>query len=92
LLPFSSSMVGRQASDRLLDAVELADTVERLLRDRRSDGGVHVKELTPHMRPTAGLGDVATDEQLVEPGIAIGVDHAGETLEVCPWVLALAIW
>ena len=55
LLAFSSSMVGGRAVDRLLDTVELADAVERLLGDRRADGGVHIEEFAPDMGPAAGF-------------------------------------
>jgi hypothetical protein len=41
--------------------------------------------------PATGLGNPVAGEQLVEPGITIGVDHAGEALEVRPRVLALAV-
>src|SRR5580658_7195912 len=84
-------MVRWQAFDPLLDAVELADLVERLLGDWRSDRGVYVKELTPDVCPTAGFDDGAAGEQLVEPGIAIRVNHTMEVLQVGPRMLALAV-
>src|SRR5207247_8825868 len=37
-LAFSSSVIGRQAVDCLLDTVELADAIERLFGNRRADG------------------------------------------------------
>jgi hypothetical protein len=89
LLAFSSSVVGGRAFDRLLDAVELADAVERLLGDRRGCGGMYIEELAPDMRPAGGLDDLSAREQLVEAGIAIGVDDAAELLQVGPRVLAL---
>src|ERR1700676_4213456 len=84
-------MVGRQAVDRCFDPVQLADAVKRLLGDRRADGSVYIEELTPDVSPTAGFGDTIAGKQLVESGIAIGMDHAGEPLQVRPRVLALAI-
>ena len=84
-------MLGRQAADRLLDPVELADVIERLLGDRRSRGGVDIEEFAPHMRPTGGFGDPVAGEQFVEPGIAVGMDDAGELLQVGSRVLALAV-
>jgi hypothetical protein len=41
--------------------------------------------------PTGSFGDAITRKQLVEPGIAIGMDHASEPLQVLARVLALAI-
>jgi hypothetical protein len=84
-------MVGREAGDRLLDAVELADAVERLLGGRRRGGGVHVEEFAPNMGPAGGLGDLPAGEQLVEPGVPVGVDDAAEAFEVGPRVFALAV-
>src|SRR5258707_6342700 len=84
-------MVGGESLDCLLNPVELTDTVERLLGDRRSDGGMNVEELAPDVGPATGLSNPVAGKQLVEPGIAIGVDHAGEALEVRPRVLALAV-
>src|SRR5580658_3258390 len=84
-------MVGRQALDRLLDTVELTDPIKCLLGDRRTDSGMHVEELAPDVRPTAGLDDVAAGEQLLKPGIAVGVDDAAEVFEMGPRVLTLAI-
>ena len=87
----ASPMVGRQACDRLLDAVEMADAVEGLLGDRRADGGMDVEEFAADMGPAGGLGDPVAGEQLVEPGIAVGVDDAAEVFEMRPRVLALAV-
>lgn len=84
-------MVGRQAFDPLFDAVELADPVERLLGDWRSNRGVHIKELAPDVCPTARFDDGAAGEQLVESGIAVGVDRPLEVLQVGPRVLTLAV-
>jgi hypothetical protein len=52
---------------------------------------MHVEELAPDVRPTAGLDDVAAGEQLLKPGIAVGVDDAAEVFEMGPRVLTLAI-
>jgi hypothetical protein len=47
-------------------------------------GGVHVKELSPHMRPADSLDDAVAGEQLVEPGIAVSMCDAMEVLKVGP--------
>jgi hypothetical protein len=44
---------------------------------------MHVEELGSHMRPTGGPGDPITGEQLVETGIAIGIDD-GESSSDAP--------
>jgi hypothetical protein len=41
--------------------------------------------------PAASLGDPAADEQLIEPGIAVGVDDAAEVLQMNARVLTLAV-
>jgi hypothetical protein len=52
---------------------------------------MHVKELAPDVRPTAGFRNAVASEQLVEPGISIGVDHTAEALEVSPRMFTLAV-
>jgi hypothetical protein len=90
-LAFSSSVVGGRAVDRLLDAVELADAVQRLLGDRRRGGGVYVAKLSTHVGPAGGLDDLRTGEQLVESGIAVSMNDAAEVLQVRARMLALAV-
>src|SRR6266581_9589380 len=53
---------------------------------------MNIEELSPHMGPAGRLDDPSTNEQLVEPGIPVGVDDAAEALQVRPRVLALAVW
>ena len=84
-------MFGREACNRLLDAIELADAVERLLGDWRAGGSMHVKKLAPNMGPTPGFGDLVAGEQLVETSISIGMDDAPELIEVGARMLALAV-
>ena len=50
-----------------------------------------VEELAPDMRPAGSLGDPVAGEQLVEAGITVGVDDAGEFFEVSARMLALAV-
>jgi hypothetical protein len=52
---------------------------------------VDIKELTPHMCPTAGFDNPTTDEQFIEPGIAVGVNDAAKVLQMRLRMLALAI-
>src|SRR5260370_23169848 len=52
---------------------------------------MNIEELSSHMGPAGRLDDPSTGEQLVEPGIAIGMDDAAEVLQVRPRVLALAV-
>jgi hypothetical protein len=87
----SSPVIGESAVDCSFDPVQLSDPVERLLGDRRSGRGVHVKELASHMRPAGSLGDAVAGEQLVESGVAIGMDHTAEVAEMGSWVLAFAV-
>jgi hypothetical protein len=44
LLTFPSPNIGRQTGDRLVDLVEVADAVERLLGGRRAGGGMDVED------------------------------------------------
>ena len=66
------------SSKILLNRVKLADAIERFLRDRRGGRGVNIEEFAPHMRPAGGLDNPSAGEQLVEPGIAVGVNDAAE--------------
>src|SRR5690348_10498127 len=43
------------------------------------------------MRPAAGLDNAAADKQLVEPGIAVGVDDTAEVLQMRLRMLAFAV-
>jgi len=43
------------------------------------------------MRPAAGLDEAVAGEQLVEAGIAVGMDDAAELLQVSPRMRALAV-
>ena len=62
----------------------LADAIERLFGSRRAGRGVHVEELSSYMRPTGCLGDAVAGEQLIEPGITVGMDNAAELLQMTP--------
>jgi hypothetical protein len=74
------SPVGRSSVDDLLDGIELADAIERFFGDGAADGDVDIEEFAPHMRPAASLDNPITDEQLIEPSVAIGVNDAAEVL------------
>jgi len=52
---------------------------------------VNIEEFAPHMRPAAGLNDPAADEQLIEPGIAIGVNDAAEVPQMRLRMLAFSV-
>ena len=47
-----------------------------------------IEEFAPHMGPAAGLDNPTTDEQFVEPGIAVGVNDAAKVLQMGLRVLA----
>ena len=84
-------MIGHEAVDLLLDLVKLANAFERLLRGRGAVGGMHVEELAPDVGPAGGLDDAVPGEQLVEPGIAVGMDRAAERLQMGSRMLTLAV-
>src|SRR5215475_13405753 len=84
-------MVGREAFDRFFDPIELTNAIERLFGDRRAGSGMDIKKLAPDMRPTAGLDDAVAGKQLVEPGIAVGMDDAGERVEVGTRMFTFAV-
>jgi len=50
-----------------------------------------VEELAPDMGPAGGFGDPVAGEQLVEPGITVGVDDAAEVFEMALRVRTLAV-
>ena len=50
-----------------------------------------VEELAPHMRPAGRFGESAGLIQLIEPGIAVGLQHAAEAAQMRARMLALAI-
>jgi hypothetical protein len=52
---------------------------------------VDVKEFAPYMRPAAGFDDPAAGKQLVEPGIAVGVDDTAELLQMSLRMFAFAV-
>ena len=52
---------------------------------------MNIEEFAPHMRPAGGLDNPSAGEQLVEPGIAVGVNDATEVLQMGLRMLAFAI-
>jgi hypothetical protein len=96
---FSSTMFRQEAFDRLLDTMKLVDAVERFRSNRRAGGG----ELARDMRPTARFGYPIAGGGLIEvgplvgpasglrTGTDVGVDDAGERLQIGPRVLVFAI-
>jgi hypothetical protein len=52
---------------------------------------MNVEELAPHMGPAGRFGDAVAGVQLIETGVAIGVDDTGEVFEVGARMLALAV-
>jgi hypothetical protein len=52
---------------------------------------VDIKEFAPHMRPAGGLDNPIAGEQLIEPGVAIGVNDAAEVLQMRLRMLAFAV-
>jgi hypothetical protein len=81
-LTLSLPIIRWQTLDFLLYSVEQADAVECFPRDRRGGDGVDIEEFSSNMSPTAGFGDPVAGEQLVESGIALGMDDASEVLQV----------
>ena len=90
LAPLSSPL-GWQSVDDFLDRIKLSNAIERFFGDRRTGGGVNIKEFAPHMRPATGLDNPAAGEQFIEPGIAIGVNDAAEVLQMRLRMLAFAV-
>ena len=41
-----------------------------------------IEEFAQHTLPAAGLDNPTTDEQFIEPGVAVGVDDAAEVLQM----------
>ena len=52
---------------------------------------MNIEEFAPHMRPTGGLDDPAAGEQLIEPGISVGVDNTAEVLQMRLRMLAFTV-
>ena len=52
---------------------------------------MNIEEFAPHMRPAGGLDNPSAGEQLVEPGIAVGVNDAAEVRQMGLWMFALAV-
>src|SRR3569623_584724 len=52
---------------------------------------MHVEELSSYLRPTGRFGDAVAGEQLVKPGIAVGMNNAAKLLQMIPGMLPLAV-
>ena len=89
------SLVGRQAGDLVLDAVEFADLGERLIGPRvagpgRLSGSLRVRrverleELLPGVRSAGDLDSGASDKDVVEAGVGVAVNAgAAKTSATC---------
>ena len=97
LLAHGKAMVGGLAIDPALDVEQHVDPLHRLQRQRRDRRRVlapsrarrdvgKLEELAPRMRPTRSLGDrsrrSAADIEGVVAGIDVGLEDAGERLQV----------
>lgn len=71
--------------------IKLANSTQRLGRNRRSACLEEFVEVAPRVCPTSGQDDIAASLQLLEAGIALDVQHAGEVLEMRRRTFALAI-
>jgi hypothetical protein len=83
--------LGRAAAQPVLDLVERRDALQRGGGKRRAGGGVEVEELAPHMRPARHLAHSVLPIELVEPGIAVGLQDAVEAGEMAQRVLGAAV-
>src|SRR5260221_3642075 len=90
-LPDAAPFIGRLPPRGILHAVEGGDAVERLLGQRRAAGRMDAEEVAPHMAPTGNPGHPADPEELIEPGIAVGLQDAVEAAEMPARVLAPAV-
>ena len=54
-------------------------------------GDLDVVELAPHMRPAGGLADAAGVVEMMEAGVAIGLQGPAEAVQMPARMLALAV-
>ena len=74
--------LGRAAAQPVLDLVECRDAPQRDGGERRAGGDVEVEELAPDMRPARHLDHRVLPIELVEAGIAVGLEDAVEAGEM----------
>ena len=82
--------IGWLAADRCLDRIQRRDALQRLQRQRRLRGRVHVEEVPPRVRPARRLGHAAVIQAGIS-GIAVRLQDAAERCQVRPRMLAFAI-
>lgn len=82
VLPVSAAGSGRLPTYLGFAGVELCDPLEQVGGERRRAGGVVLEDLAPKMRPAGDFADPAAVIELVLSGIAIGLQQAGEGLEL----------
>ena len=95
LLSRRQSVIGRLAVDPAFDGEDLVDAPNRLDRQRRLAQIGLLEEVAPAVAPASRLGDRARFAfavvELTEPGISIGLQHAGIAGEMPGGMLAGAV-
>jgi hypothetical protein len=89
-LSLGSSLVRRAAAHIVLDRVESGDVIKRVARGGRTRCSMDIEELAADVCPAGDLGDPGTVKP-VEPGIAVGMEIAGEVGKMLRGSFALAI-
>src|SRR5579859_1313860 len=86
-----AAKIGRLAADLFFDAVECADAVDGFGGDRRRMNRVDVVELTAGMCPACDFVYGTAFVEVMEACIGIRLQRTLEVLQMCSWMLALAI-
>src|SRR6266540_4458110 len=89
--PLGHSMRWGLTANAFLDGIELANSPQRLSRNRRAVCLEEFVEVAPRMRPTGGQDDIAARLQPLEAGVAIDVENPGEVFQMRRRPLALAV-
>lgn len=90
-MAMSPADIGRPAAYLFLDMVKPGDALQQILGQRRRAGLVVLEYLAPEMCPTGDFPDPACGIELVEAGVAIGLEQTGKMPELGLWMDAAAI-
>ena len=84
--------LGRLAADLILDRIERGDLSQGFRRGRRGMERMDLVKLAPCVSPAGHFVNAPRPIKMVEPCVGVGLQRAGEVLQMLSWMVALTIF